>query len=251
MNKSAQAVLAAAVGLAAPAQAAEVVGGTDILTMAHAVQIERWLAADSSLDYDDGLVFTNVFDKSRGDTSLDFHAAVDELGPTFFVVEAIDSRLPRETQLIGGFNPASWRSDNAWTLSTGPTANDRIAFIFNLVLNEMRHQSLSVYGQFQTYNGASLGPMFGVTPDLRINADLTTGTARSGSYCVDVSADCTAGRNIMGLPFIGADTITFGAFEVFAISAAVPVPPAAPLLLGALGLTGWMARGRKSGRPRP
>lgn len=37
MNKFAQAVLAAAVGFTAPAQAAEVVGGTDILTMAHAV----------------------------------------------------------------------------------------------------------------------------------------------------------------------------------------------------------------------
>jgi hypothetical protein len=245
------AVLSAAVGCFSfsSAHAVKVIGGTDILTMANALQIESWLKADASLSYNGHLSFTNVFDKADGDTFIDFHAAVDGLGPTFFVVEATDSRYDAVTQIIGGFNPVSWRSDATWTET--PNVADRIAFLFNLTINEVRGQienepGLVGYGGLQTYNGA-LSPTFGGGADLLVNADLMTGWALPGTYCLDTSGFChgAGGTNIMGNMDNVADYLTFGALEVFTI-AQVPIPAAAPMLLGAPGLTGWVARRRKS-----
>ena len=227
--------------LCAPAHAATVIGGSDLLTPTHAAQMETWLTGDPQLAYSGPLTFTNIFDKAPGDTSTEFHAAADGMGPTFFVVEATDIRNPGVTQIIGGYNPVSWRSDDTWTDT--PAIEDRLAFLFNLVMNEVRQQSNHPAAHYQTYNGG-FGPTFGAGTDLLVNADLMGGSAVPGGYCLDTTVYCNGGTNIMGNSNNAPNQLIFGALEVFTISA-VPIPAAAPLLLGALGLTGWIARRRK------
>ena len=103
--------LAALLPLAAtPAAAATIAGGSDLLSSSYAATLESWLTGDPTLSYSGSLVFTNIFDKASGDTSADFHAAVDGKGATIVVMEATDSRNPDQTVLIGGFNPQSWSS---------------------------------------------------------------------------------------------------------------------------------------------
>lgn len=245
----AKAALCAATTLAfaAPAHAAAVIGGSDLLTPTHAAQMETWLTGDPQLSYSGSLAFTNIYDKAPGDTSADFHAAADGKGPTFFVIEATYTG-GGAAQIIGGFNPGSWASSGG-NVAT-PTVTDRVAFIFNLISGTVMHQAQSADGvgdggATQSQNDGAVGPVMGEGPDLRVNGDLTTGYLYAWSYCLDPAAACYAGTNIWG--FSGFTGLNIGAMEVFTIAAApeVPIPAAAPLLLGALGLTGLIARRRK------
>lgn len=240
---------ALALGLFSATQSvgATVIGGSDILSPSAATTIENWLVNDTSLSYSGSLGFTNIFDKSDGDTSLDFHAAADGQGPTFFVAEATDSRNG-QTHIIGGYNPQSWASTNSYHYTSGSA--DRTAFIFNLTTGLRFDQETNTNsGKYQTYNSSTYGPTFGGGHDIVINATLTAGYANSYSYCPDPLQDCAAhlgSTNIMGLLKTG-NTVSYGAIEVFTIGptpapAPVPLPAGLPLLLGALAGLGVIGR---------
>ncbi|MFT4792365.1 MAG: hypothetical protein ACJAVR_001724 [Paracoccaceae bacterium] len=147
------------------------------------------------------------------------------------------------TQIIGGYNPASWMSTDDFV--TTPTEADRIAFIFNLISGTvLQQEAASDNGQYKSYNAASIGPVMGGENDIYVDSDLAIVYFSSFSYCINPALSCEAGTNVLGST--GFQSATVGALEVFTISAAeVPIPAAAPLLLGALGLTGWIARRRK------
>jgi hypothetical protein len=64
------------------------------------------------------------------------------------------------TQIIGGYNPASWMSTDDFV--TTPTEADRIAFIFNLISGTvLQQEAASDNGQYKSYNAASIGPVTG------------------------------------------------------------------------------------------
>ena len=60
-----------------------IVGGSTLLTPTYVSELETWLGEGP-------LELTNVYTKAPGNTSLDFHAAVDGLGPTFVVMQATE-----------------------------------------------------------------------------------------------------------------------------------------------------------------
>jgi hypothetical protein len=98
-------------GGATQLHAATVVGGGGLLTGSDANQIGTWL--DATALYSGSLQFTNAFTKVVGSTSLNFHNAVDGIGPTIVVMSATytDNAGVAHTNLIGGFNPQSWNSN--------------------------------------------------------------------------------------------------------------------------------------------
>jgi hypothetical protein len=233
---------ATTLALAVPAHAAVVIGGSDLLTLTHAAQMETWLTGDPQLAYSGPLAFTNIFDKASGDTSADFHAAVDGKGPTFFVMEA--TAAGGVTQIIGGYKPISWTLSGNYI--TNPTVADRIAFIFNLISTTTLQQTAGALGDSQSYNNPAHGPTMGEGHDIYVDSTLSAGHVYAASYCLNPAGGCTGGTDVIGGDGGGGQTaVTYGALEVFTISADVPIPAAAPLLLGALGLTGWIARRRK------
>lgn len=237
--------VALALSVATPVSAATISGGSNLLSARYASAIEDWLVNDPTLGYSGHLGFTNIFDKATGDTSVDFHAAVDGKGPTFFVAEASDSRGGGR-QIIGGFNPQSWQSASGYTLT--PNAADRTAFIFNLTSSRrMDQETHGSSGQYQTYDHPAAGPTFGGGHDIYVDYSLASGYALSWSYCDDSLTDCHdyfGDKNIMGLLY-GGQTISYGAIEVFTITdnvSTVPLPAGLSLMLGALAGLGALAR---------
>lgn len=163
---------------------AMIVGGGGLLTSPHASQLETWLGEGS-------LTFTNIYTKAAGDNSFDFHAAVDGKGRTITLIEILagegleeyeispgspffeDVQLPY--QIIGGYNPKSWRSDGTFTVSP---IDEMDAFLFNLTANEKQNQLTSI----QTYNDGQYGPTFGMGGDIYIDITLLGGSFYTSSY---------------------------------------------------------------------
>ena len=83
-------------------------GGSDLLTSAYHQQLEDWLAIG---DID----LTNIYDKATGDTTSDFHSAVDGRGATFTLMEISNGT---DTSIIGGYNALSWSSINNYNYDT-------------------------------------------------------------------------------------------------------------------------------------
>ena len=242
--------LVAAGMLHGPGHAASVVGGTDLLTEPRLAQLEAWLTGDPTLSYDAPLVFTNIFDKAPGDTGSDFHAAADGEGPTVSVMEATHED-GGGLQIVGGFNPVSWTSDDEYTVSPVATEAARTSFIFNLTSGERRDQRIDDFvGRYGAYNRNRYGPTFGQGHDLVVTDALETGYAYTFSYCVDPVIGCVGGTSpaILGLPYSGQTSVAFGAIEVFTISegeAVVPLPAALPLYGATLGVIGGVAALRR------
>lgn len=230
------------------AEAATIVGGSDLLTASYATQVESWLVTDPQLSYSGPLQFTNIFDKGAGDNSVSFHTAADGQGPTVVVMQATGPS--GGTQIIGGFNPQSWKSSGDY--NTTPILADRIAFIFNLSTTDRRDQSVvdTYYGPLQTFNRSSDGPTFGGGYDIFVNSSLSLGYLNSDTYCANPSSTCRGGLNLLGLSYGGSTyEVHFGQIEVFTIAETAPAPPALPLFtsgLGVLGFLGWR-RKRKAG----
>lgn len=212
---------------AAPAAMAQ-----SLLSSAHESQLAGWLGEGP-------LALTSIYTKAAGDTARDFHLAADGKGRTFSVMEA--SNGSGQSWLVGGYNPQSWSSTGGFNLT--PRQADRTAFIFNLTSNQYFLQApdsyaLGTVGANQTYNDIDAGPSFGIGFDLGVSADLTTnGISYRYSYIDPVSG--TFGASLLdGKPYASYPNVTYGALQVFAISA-VPEPSAyALLLLGLASLAG-------------
>ena len=107
-----------------PAHADLIIGGSTLITPAGFTQLESWLGQGD-------ITLTKVFSHTLGDgqTSYNFHAAVDGLGATFTVIQLLATQ-GNQAQVIGGYNPQSWNSTNSYNIT--PTDAARTAFLFDL-----------------------------------------------------------------------------------------------------------------------
>jgi hypothetical protein len=233
LKGAAGALLSAVVFLSAPVQAQ-----TSLLDASDHALLAGWLGqSDVSL--------TNIYTKQTGDTSADFHQAVDGRGRTFAVMEATTSL--GETFLVGGYNPASWEIFGGYRMTA--TNPERTAFLFNLTTGEIHRQTLvnrvfDTVGAYQSYNHIDYGPTFGWGHDLYVPKDLTNGGfSLLYSYIepdgVDFQTSLLDGRT-----YTGPD-VTIGRMEIYAI-APVPEPATGVMLGGGLLLLRTMARRRKA-----
>lgn len=236
-----------------------------LMTAAREAQLEAWLNQGD-------LEFTNIFTKQVGSDSADFHAAVDGDGSTITLMQvaSIEGRTAAEPgvgNVLGGYNPQSWKSNGSNNLS--PLNGDRTAFIFNLDTAVKLAQRLNGYGLAQTYNHINWGPSFGQSAvgtqifDLTTSSDLTTGSVMQNAYGPPTNGNgFYRGTNLLGDSFnshrTGADggltEVTFGALEAYTFSPAAATSATAPepgslAILGVLGLAACGHHRRRRARP--
>jgi hypothetical protein len=201
---------------------ANIVGGSALLDAGRAAQLGRWLGAGD-------IQLSNVYTRKPGDTSLDFHQAADGKGATFTLLEV--SNPAGNSYLVGGYDPQSWSSTDGWHQT--PLDWQRSAFLFNMSTPAVYRQILSTYilpsqGLRQTFNEASLGPVFGAGPDLYVDGSLDAAI----SWQLGYGSPSEEGLSIIDRSR-GGENVRVDALEVFTVSP-VPEPlPAAMLLLGA------------------
>lgn len=233
-NQSMALLVAGLLSMSIPARAA-----TSLLSQADQSQLAAWLGEGP-------LVLSTIYTKAAGDTSFDFHRAVDGKGRTFAVMQATNEN--GQTWLVGGYNPQSWSSIGDFNRTS--ENEQRAAFLFNLSAGEVHRQTPKTYaydsvGSYQTYNDANYGPTFGMGHDLYVPRDLT-----HGGYSLRYSyIDPELGDFNLSLLDNSAYTnsnITFGAMEIYTI-AAVPEAQTYLMLLAGLGLLGAVARRRPQG----
>lgn len=221
------ALVALSFGLPAKAQ---------LLTAVNELQLEQWLGqGDQS--------FTKIFTKVAGDGQVgyDFHAAVDNKGPTFVLMSVYGSSLSYSSnipsQIIGGYNPQSWDSSSTNHITVDDA--ERTAFIFNLSNGTLWRQKLSnegVVGQTQTsLNSPAYGPHFGAG-----DLSLGPGTMESNGLTQNFvygrglqlnSQPLTYGGGADGHP--AWDGFSVASFEVFTFSP-IPEPSAYAVLFGGI-----------------
>lgn len=200
-------LLAVVLCLTAPARA-------DLLTTADQTQLESWLGQGN-------LAFTSIYTMAPGDTTADFHAAVDGRGPTFVLMDIYGNggigSFNLIDQVVGGYDPQSWSSFGGYNEPA-----DRNAFIFNLSYDIIESQnSLPYQGQFQTYDGSTVGPAFGAGFDLSAGigfagsgSGLGLGFADQYSYSGGVIVNGVAAYNSPN-----TSNYAFGAVDAFYVSA--------------------------------
>lgn len=230
------------------AQAAVINGGSALLNQDNVEQLGNWLGQ--------GVDLTNIYTKQSGNTSYDFHAAVDGKGATFTVMQ-LTNQYSGMTSMIGGYNPESWNNYSGWNLSSN--TNDRSAFLFNLSTDSVFHQrtdqvTYSYYdgwsgyqtytqdnGQYQTYNYSYYGPLFGGGNDLYVDHELNYAYSNLYSYA-STSSTSLFGDN--SYYYWGGMAIS--GFEVFTLAPERnDVPEPASLALFAIALGGLAAASRK------
>lgn len=219
---------------ASHANAAVVTGSSALLTKDDVTQLGSWLGQSVDL--------TNIYTKQAGNTSFDFHAAVDGKGATFVVMQVTDQNSGI-TGLVGGYNPQSWNSNEGYSYSYD--VNSRDAFLFNLSTDTVFGQKdISNYnywywydqGVYQTYNSSYYGPTFGGGHDLYVADDLTYAYSNLWSY-----ASTNGAGNLLGN---GANNYSWqvAGLEVFNMAPARnEVPEPASLALFAIALGGLAA----------
>lgn len=225
----------AAIGAGAPAWA-QVGSGPSLLSASREAQLERWLGAGDML-------FDHLFTGMPGNTSLDFHSAVDGKGPTFTLMQV--SNAVGQTYLVGGYNPQSWSSTDGWHVTVPDW--QRTAFIFNMTEPAVYRQVLSDYilpsqGSRQTYNAPDHGPTFGAGPDIFVNDRLDT----AFSWRVTYGDPAGQGKSIFD-GTMGGQLFHIDALQLYAVSP-IPEPASAALLGAGLAVVGALARRRKRAR---
>lgn len=228
-----------ALALVSPTYAVTINGGIGLLTPAGGQQLETWLGEGA-------LALTSIFSHQIGDgkTSHDFHAAADGQGRTFTILEVVsvfvnDAWQP-VNEVIGGYNPQSWKSSGDYNLT--PNDAERTATLFNLTDMVRRPQdpvSIDAAGQYQTYNHANLGPTFGGGFDIFVFGSLAWGYVNPFSYGV------YNGLNILGGN--GYQDVQYGRMEVFTIAADTTTVPDGGRTLALMGcaLTGLGLAGKR------
>ncbi len=217
------------------ANAGLVTNDTDILTTDDHEQLSEWLGSDFDL--------TRIFAKTVGDDSYDWHAAIDNKGPTFTVMEVFEKGTG-ERRIVGGYNSISWDSSSLWRASEEN-------FIFNLSDSSVyRKNDRGRYGSAATLNYRNHGVIFGGN-DLVVYRDLSSGSSKIGYHYGDVSQfDDQSYKDSLTGSF---NKWTIGAYETFTLSestadfsanSASDVP--ASFLLGGLGLLGLVGARRKN-----
>jgi hypothetical protein len=248
-----------------PAQGAVISGGSSLLSQADANQLEAWLGEGP-------IEITRIYEKHAGDTASDFHAASDNKGRTFSLIEVLPGTVTTYSfkasdldtvsssygsywyddngqshyatqyngtsqiagQIIGGYNPQSWTSDGTYAITNNNV--DRTAFLFNLTSSEVQRQNL--IGQGESGSGSYQA------------ADYPAGgPIFGGGYDLGVSAHLNYGLSnnySYGGTSIYDDILTGGAryhydfsigrIEVFTIAEAeAAVPEPATLTIWSLG----------------
>lgn len=206
--------------------------GTSLLSPGYQAQLETWLGEGR-------LALTNIYSKATGDTSLDFHKASDGKGRTFSIMEATNAS--GQTWLVGGYNPQSWSSTDGMHVTMDDS--QRTGFLFNLTAGFMLPQLKQYFsgdgiGSDQTYNKHDYGPTFGVGHDLYVPQDLTHG-GYSSLYTYNYHGQPASGISLLDGSSFTSPNITYGAIQVFTISA-VPEPATYGALLAGLILLAGM-----------
>ena len=238
MKKINMAGAALMLACALPASAGAILGGSALLDAGRHAQLERWLGQGQ---FD----LVNVFTRDPGDTSAEFHAATDDRGPTFTLMQLTNET--GQSFLVGGFNPQSWSSTDGW--HNTPTDPYRSAFIFNMTAPALYRQVPSTYvlpsqGERQSFNGIDYGPTFGTGHDLYVNASLSA----AFSWQVTYGDPADSGLSIIDRS-LGGHLVQVDALEVFTLSP-IPEPATAAMLLGGLALLGGVVRRGAAPRPR-
>ncbi|MFN7932288.1 MAG: PEP_CTERM-anchored TLD domain-containing protein [Bryobacteraceae bacterium] len=221
-----------------------------LLTAAYANQLGDWLGEGN-------LTLTRIYASNAvPGTWSAFHAAADNQGRTFSVIEALSCTSQSSAQcittnaIIGGYNPNSWNASlNGYTMTLPDSA--RTGFVFNLSETRVHTQILgSGAGQYQTYNTIGYGPTFGGGHDIYLSGGTTgLGYAQNFSY----GPGYLSGVSIAGENPTPSDSISYflvGRTEVFTIANASDVPePPTLALIGCAGLIAllWKRRRMMSG----
>jgi hypothetical protein len=196
-------------------------------------QLERWLGAGE-------FTFNNAFTLQPGNTSLDFHSAVDGKGATFTLLQVTNAA--GASYLVGGYNPQSWSSTDGWHV-TDPDWQ-RTAFLYNMTTPAVYHQVPSTYilpsqGARQSFNRSDQGPTFGAGPDLFVNDRLDTAL----SWQVTYGDPADEGRSIIDRS-VGGELVRVDAMELYTL-APIPEPAAAGMLGAGLAVVGMRWRRRR------
>lgn len=230
------------------AHAGIITGGSALLDKAKVEQMGGWLGQDVDL--------TKIYAKSAGNTSYDFHKAVDGKGASLVVMQ-VTSQSTGATSLIGAYNPQSWNSTSGYNTSNDSAS--RSAFLFNLDTNAVFRQRTDVTtygyydywydyyysytqdnGLYQTYNYAGYGPTFGNGHDLYVAMDLSYAYSNLYSYASSTSAGLLGNENYW------SNAMTVSSMEVFTFAQARnDVPEPGSLALFAISLIGVAAARRK------
>jgi hypothetical protein len=226
--------VAAALAFAVGTAAAQTTSGPSLLDDSRESQLERWLGAGDQR-------FTPLFTGVPGDTSLDFHSAVDGKGATFTLLQV--SNPAGASWLIGAYNPQSWSSTDGFHIT--PTDAERTAFLFNMTLPAVYRQVPATYilpsqGASQTFNAPNHGPTFGQGPDLLVNDRLDTALSWQVSY----GDPLDEGKSIIDRS-LGAQLFHIDALQLYAVSP-VPEPRTAGMFAAGLGLFAMLARRRRA-----
>jgi hypothetical protein len=196
-------------------------------------QLERWLGKGE-------FTFNNIFTRQGADSSLDFHLAADDQGPTFSLLRVTNAQ--GDTFVVGGYNPQSWSSTDGYHITDEQW--QRTAFLFNLTTPAVYRQVPATFeipskGASQTFNSPDHGPTFGTGPDLLVSSGLDSAISWQLSY----GDPADEGKSIID-GSVGGQFVHVDALEVYAL-APIPEPATAAMLVGGLGLLGWRIRRKR------